>query len=99
MQITLGDKIYTSGKIKTRLFRDAIVLSERLESGKITPKEMDDLSGFIADVFGRQFTVDDIYDNLESSLFMATVLECIEEVTGDASEKIKSKNELAAVIK
>lgn len=99
MQIILGDKTYTTGKIKTRLFRDAIVISERLEKGEMTTKEMDNLAEFISNTFGKQFNIDDIYEELESVLFMPTVLECIEEVTGETAEKIKSKNELAAVIK
>ena len=100
MEIILGDKTYnTAGKSKARMFRVAIELSSRMEKGDINPQDLDDLVGFVCDVYGKQFSVGDVYDGLDSDLLMPTITECINDVAGRVADKIQSKNELAAVVK
>jgi len=71
MEIILGDKTYnTAGKSKARMFRVAIELSSRMEKGDITPQDLDDLVGFVCDVYGKQFSVGDVYDGLDSDLLI-----------------------------
>lgn len=73
-------KTYTQTFVSARMFREAITM-QKLFQEEITETTVDKLVSFVVDVFGKQFTVDEFYDGVESSELMNEVIKAINSVT------------------
>ena len=97
MDITLKingkDKTYTAGFISARMVRTTIAVSQDINFDSITPEELDKLMDYIVDLFGSQFTRDELYDGLASKDLIPTITRCINEVVGAMGEATAGKNE------
>lgn len=97
MDITLKtngkDKTYTAGFISARMVRTTIAVSQDINFDSITPEELDKLMDYIVDLFGSQFTRDELYDGLASKDLIPTITRCINEVVGAIGEATAGKNE------
>ena len=80
------DKTYTTGFISARMVRRTIEVSQGVDFDNITPEELDKLIDYIVELFGSQFTRDDVYDGLQSKDLIPTITKCINEVVGEMSE-------------
>ncbi|WP_350342345.1 hypothetical protein PRVXT_001573 [Proteinivorax tanatarense] len=93
MKITLKidgkDKIFTTGFISARMVRKTIEISQGTNFEEMSVDELDKLVGFIVELFGGQFTVDEVYDGLSSNELIPTTLKCIEEVVGKMQDETK----------
>lgn len=89
MEITLRkdqkERTYTTGFISARMVRRTIEISKSIQFENITPEEIDLLMDYIVDLYGRQFTRDDLYDGLASHELIPTFTESIQEVVGNLS--------------
>ena len=79
-------KTYTTGFISARMVRRTIEVSQEVDFDNITPEELDKLIDYIVELFGNQFTRDDVYDGLQSKDLIPTITKCINEVVGEMSE-------------
>ena len=90
MDITLRidnkDKTYVSGFISARMVRRTIEVSQGVDFDNISPEELDKLIDYIVELFGNQFTRDDVYDGLQSKDLIPTITKCINEVVGEITE-------------
>lgn len=99
MDITLKikgkDKAFTAGFISARMVRRTIEVSQGVNFENISPDELDKLIDYIVELFGGQFTRDDVYDGLSSKELISTITNCINEVVGQMSEATtgEGKNE------
>ena len=97
MDITLKtngkDKTYTAGFISARMVRTTIAVSQEINFDNIAPEELDKLMDYIVDLFGSQFTRDELYDGLASKDLIPTITRCINEVVGAVGEATTGKNE------
>lgn len=86
MQITLmiegKEKTFESGFIPARMVRETISVAKGMNLNNLEPEELDRLVGFIVKVFGKQFTIDDVYDGLEAKHLMKEIERCLTEVVG-----------------
>lgn len=89
MNITLRvgnkEKIYTVDFIKARMFRKAIAFSKTMNFEDLGEKEIDELVGFVCELFNNQFSIDELYDGLPVNKLMSTITEAMNSVTGAAS--------------
>lgn len=96
MNITLKiggvDKSYTASFISARMLRRTIELSKQVNFSDISPEELDTLVNFVVEVYGKQFTVDDVYDGLSSSELMSVLTTCLNGVAGEVSGAASGKN-------
>lgn len=70
-RITLSDRTYTAPGVTMRSCIDAYRLCEEYEKTEvITPDEIDRYLGFIADLFGNQFSIDELKDGYVGSPFV-----------------------------
>ena len=76
------DKTYSAGKVKSRIYRQALEITENTNFDHITTKDLDALVDIIVDFFGNQFTRDDLYDGLDADLLMDTMVVGINSITG-----------------
>ena len=99
MDITLKikgkDKSFTAGFISARMVRRTIEVSQGVNFENISPDELDKLIDYIVELFGSQFTRDDVYDGLSSKELIPTITNCINEVVGQMGDATKGegKNE------
>ena len=57
-----------------------------LDNSGLKPEELDKLVDYIVELFGSQFTRDDVYDGLSSRDLLSTITNCINEVVGGMTE-------------
>ena len=86
MDITLKingkDKTYIASFISARMVRKTIAISQEINFENISPEELDKLMDYIVELFGSQFTRDELYDGLASKDLIPTITRCINEVVG-----------------
>ena len=95
LKIDKKDKTYTAGFISARMVRRTIEVSNGINFESLKPEELDKLIDYIVELFGGQFTRDDVYDGLASKDLLPTIMNCINEVVGGMTESTKGegKNE------
>jgi hypothetical protein len=96
MEITLEsqgkESTFTAPFISTRMLRRTLEVQEKVAQG-MDLKGLDALVDYLVELFGRQFTRDDLYDGLPAHQLVATATACIQQVvnelnhTGDEEEK------------
>jgi hypothetical protein len=90
MQITLKikgkDKTFITDFISARMVRRTIEVSKGINFNDMSPEELDQMVGFIVELFSHQFTIDDVYDGLPSKQLIPTMMNCINEVVGEMGE-------------
>ncbi len=93
LKISGKDKTYTAGFISARMVRRTIAISKDINFNNISPEELDKLMDYIVELFGSQFTRDELYDGLASKDLIPTITGCINEVVGAVGEATTGKNE------
>lgn len=101
MQIKLNNKTYTMPTVKAKVLRKALTFNEKMDFNNIKAKDLDELVDFVCEVYGNQFSVDDIYENLEAKELLPTLIDSIQAITGETANKLNEfpKNELAGEMK
>lgn len=90
MKIQL-EKRYVAPKPKAKLFREALVLSKENDLDDITPDTLDVLLQFVVDTFSNQFTLDDLYNHLDSEALIPTIIESIHYVANSMTKENDKK--------
>ncbi|NLU11037.1 MAG: hypothetical protein GXW90_08935 [Tepidanaerobacter acetatoxydans] len=85
IKINGKDKTYTAGFISARMVRRTIAVSQEINFDNILPEELDKLMDYIVELFGNQFSRDELYDGLASKDLIPTITKCINEVVGEVS--------------
>lgn len=99
MEITLRidnkDKNFIAGFISARMVRRTVEVAKDINFENISPEELDKLMDYIVELFGNQFTRDEVYDGLSSKSLIPTITKCINEVVGAMGDATgdKEKNE------
>jgi hypothetical protein len=88
----MNGKEYTMGEVKARMFRKAIAMTDAIDLEHIKAKDLDDMVGFLVEAYGNQFTLDDVYDGLNSADLMPALTGCITNVVSGVADKLESKN-------
>ncbi|WP_026478165.1 phage tail assembly chaperone G [Alkaliphilus transvaalensis] len=90
MQITLKidgkNKTFVTDFISARMVRRTIEVSKGINFNDMSPEELDQMVGFVVELFSNKFTIDDVYDGLSSKELIPTMMNCINEVVGGMSE-------------
>ncbi|AFK87416.1 MULTISPECIES: phage tail assembly chaperone G [Thermoanaerobacterium] len=89
MEITLNNKTYIAPATKARVVRKAIEITEKINFNEIKTKDLDNLIDYVVELFGRQFTIDDVYDGLEANKLIPTIMDCIKGVVGEVGAKLE----------
>jgi len=93
MELKLGDKTYVADAAKARFFRKALEINEQTDFNQLKTKDLDKLIDFVVDVYGKQFTRDELYDGLDADKLIPTLSESISGIVNGVAEKLESKNE------
>lgn len=82
LKIEKKNKTFTADFISARMVRRTIEVSNGINFERLKPEELDKLVDYIVELFGNQFTRDDVYDGLSSKDLLSTITNCINEVVG-----------------
>lgn len=82
-----GNKEYTQDFISGRMFRKTIEMKAELNGG-VDASALDKMVSYVVELFGKQFTLDEFYDGIESKKIMITITDCINEVAGSVSDAV-----------
>lgn len=93
MSIQINDKEYSIGAVKARMFRKAIAMTDAIDLENIKAKDLDEMVNFMVEAYGKQFTLDEVYDGLNSADLMPALTGCITEVVSGVANKLESKND------
>jgi hypothetical protein len=95
IKLLLGDeeKTFTAGRPKGRAVREAIALANKMDPKKINGEVFDELIDFTVDVYGKQFTRDDVYDGLYADEILQEMTKTVSTIAGGTSKKLETKNE------
>lgn len=100
MKLTLlidgKEKIFTTPFVSARAYRKLLEYDQTIDYTDMGLDEYDEIVGFICDVFGNQFTIDDFYDGLPSYELNNVLLDVFAYIrTGETLKKDNdSKNEM-----
>ncbi|MGJ7044651.1 phage tail assembly chaperone G [Thermoanaerobacterium thermosulfurigenes] len=88
MELKLGDRTYVMQNVKARSLRNAIQLTEEIDFNAMKVDDLDKLVNFIVELFNNQFTIDDVYDNLDANELVPTLTACMNSLTGTLNAKL-----------
>jgi len=89
MQIILNEKTYISPPAKGRMVRKAIEITEKTNFENLKTTDLDNLVGYVVELFGAQFTIDDVYDGLPATELLPMVMNCLKSVVADIEAKVE----------
>ncbi|MDS1005297.1 hypothetical protein P9J83_17670 [Clostridium sporogenes] len=93
MEITLKiddkDKIFIAPFIGARMLKRSLALSKKFQGG-MDESIMDEIATYLVDVYGKQFTMDELYDGFPAKKFFNKAFEDLNEVIGGLEEKVKN---------
>lgn len=75
--IKISDKTYTMSKVKSRMVRKTLEFNEKLNFNNLKTTELDELVGFIVELYENQFSIDDVYDYVEANELIPLLVENI----------------------
>lgn len=82
------ERVFTTGFVSARFYKTLAKFDEEIDYFNMSVDEMDRLVGFVCDVFDNQFTVDQVYDGIESHELMSTITDVFAFVrTGKTREE------------
>lgn len=95
LRIKGKEKIFKVDFISARMVRRTIEVSDGINFESLKPEELDKLIDYVVELFGSQFTRDEVYDGLSSKDLLSTITNCINEVVGGMTESTggEGKNE------
>lgn len=74
---------------KGRMVRRAYEIIENLNTTRVTKEDIDTLASFVVELFGNQFTVDDVYDGLGAKALLPTLSYFISYMSGKIEAKLE----------
>lgn len=93
MEITLlieeKEKTFVAPFVSTRRLKETLQLSNKVQKG-FDEKIMDELGNYIVNIYGKQFTLDELYDGFPANEFLNKAIEDMETVIGDFGSKVKN---------
>lgn len=83
------EKTFTAPFVSTRRLKETLSLSNKVQNG-FDEKIMDEVGEYLVNIYGKQFTLDQLYDGFPASEFFSKALEDIQAVIGTFDEKVKN---------
>ena len=91
MNITLNidgkEKTFSAPFVKARILKNYLKLQKDNNLDDIRdPDTLDKIINLMVDAYNGQFTVDEVWDGIESKKLIKTLLEFISDITGNSEE-------------
>lgn len=86
------DKTFTQDFISGRMFRKTLSV-RKLFAENLDETLLDELVGYVVDLYGKQFTIDEFYEGVDARKLLQTIVECSNQVTNRASQEIGASDD------
>lgn len=86
LKIDNEDKKFVAPFISARMLKNTIKQFGDTET-KTDESTIDEMVAYIVDIFGKQFTIDQLYDGIASGELISKFTECVQNVTGNLQVK------------
>jgi|SRR5690554_808394 len=73
LRVNGEEKIFSAPFVSARYFRKLMEFDETIDYTDLDTKTTDKLVGFVCEVYGNQFTVDEFYDGIPSHELISTI--------------------------
>ncbi len=80
------EKTFVTDFVSARMLRKTIDIAKTINFEDISVEELDKLVLFLVDLYGKVFTVDDVYDGLASSDLLPVITQSIQQVVHGLNE-------------
>jgi len=78
-----NEKVFVTDFISARMMRRTIEISKNMNFEEMSVDDLDVMVEYLVQLFGKQFTIDEVYDGLPSKELVPILIQCINEVVGD----------------
>jgi hypothetical protein len=82
------EKTYIAEKIKARMVRNAIELTESFDEKDFKTADLDGLVNYVVEIFNNKFTIDDVYDGIDAENLIPELMRCIKTVMGTMQDRL-----------
>lgn len=89
LKINNEDKTFIAPFVSARRLKDTLNLSNKIQK-KFDENILDEVAVYLTEIYGKQFTVDQLYDGLPANEFLNKAIEDMQEIIGDFDKKIKN---------
>lgn len=93
MQIKLiingKEKTFIAPFVSARRLKETLALSNKTQKG-FDENVMDEVGEYLVNIYGKQFTLDQIYDGLSANDFLSKAVEDMQEVIGGFDNAVKN---------
>lgn len=89
LRINGEDKTFTAPFISARKLKDSFALSKKVQ-GEFDENTLDEVGNYLVNIYGNQFTLDQLYDGFPADQFLNKALEDMQKVMGVFDEKVKN---------
>lgn len=86
LRIDGKERTFIADFVSARMLRRTIEISKTINFDEMSEDELDIMVDYLVQLFGKQFTIDDVYDGLPSKELIPKIIECINEVVGELGE-------------
>ncbi|KNF06983.1 hypothetical protein CLPU_38c00030 [Gottschalkia purinilytica] len=89
LRIDKKDKTFNQDFISARMLRKTLELSKEVSKGELYEKEIDNIVKYLVELYGNQFTFDELYDGFPASELVDKVIKDMNKVVGKLDEKLE----------
>lgn len=80
------ERTFVADFVSARMLRRTIEISKSINFDEMSVDELDTMVEYLVQLFGKQFTIDDVYEGLPSKELIPKLIQCINEVVGELGE-------------
>ena len=86
LRIDNEERAFTADFVSARMLRKTIEIAKTVNFEDISAEELDSLVGYLVQLYGKQFTVDDVYDGVSSAALIPLLTQSIQEVVNGLAD-------------
>ncbi len=86
LNINGDEKIFVVSFVSMRMLRKTLEIGKNTDFTDIDTGTLDELADYVVELFGKQFTRDELYDGLPSKEVFPMLNKCIAGVLGEMDE-------------
>jgi len=82
-------RIFVMGKVKARMVRKSVQIGGEVDFNKLTVEDLDKLVNFLCETYANQFTIDQVYDGMESDVLIPILINTVQGITTGVTERLE----------
>ncbi|KLU74194.1 phage tail assembly chaperone G [Clostridium botulinum] len=84
------EKTFTAPFVSSRRLKDTFALKAKFANGIDEEKMIDEAGNYLVNIYGKQFTIDELLDGFPANNFFTQAVEDMQRVMGDLDDSLKN---------